>query len=215
MAFIYTKPRRARRIAYCADHGKVSSMSILSALEKRRSVYALGKELPISKDEVVSAITRTVELVPDAFNMRSARVIIALGKSHERLWDVIDAVFGGAVSREKIESFKAGSGTVLLFYDQSVVEDLQTRFADYADNFPVWADQANGMLQYAVWSVLAEMGVGANLQHYNPVIDTAIKELYDVPEYYVLRAEMVFGNILSAPAPKDPEDITTRVSVRR
>lgn len=27
------------------------------------------------------------------------------------------------------------------------------------DNFPVWAEQANGMLQFAIWSLLAEQGL--------------------------------------------------------
>ena len=68
-------------------------------------------------------------------------------------------VFGGKVPREKIDSFKAGAGTVLFLYDQETVKAMQERFSTYADNFPVWAEQANGMLQISVWSMLRELNV--------------------------------------------------------
>ena len=80
-----------------------------------------------------------------------------------------------------------------------------------ADNFPVWANQANAMLQIAVWSGLREMEIGASLQHYNPVIDKAVKELLNLPDEYVLIAEMPFGAIAAEPAQKDKEDIKKRV----
>ena len=47
-------------------------MSIVKALEERRSVYALKKALPVPEYEVESLIKQVTELVPDAFNMKSA-----------------------------------------------------------------------------------------------------------------------------------------------
>lgn len=69
------------------------------------------------------------------------------------------------------------------------------------------------MLQLAVWCGLRELGIGASLQHYNPVIDEAVRKLVHVPDSYVLVAQMPFGDIVSEPEPKDKEDITKRVSV--
>ena len=85
---------------------------------------------------------------------------------------------------KKIDSFKAGAGTVLFLYDEATVKKMQEQFSTYADNFPVWANQANGMLQLAVWSMLRELNVGASLQHYNPVIDARVKEIFDIPENF-------------------------------
>jgi len=62
------------------------------------------------------------------------------------------------------------------------VKALQEKFPLYAANFPVWANQANGMLQINIWTALRELGVGANLQHYNPVIDDTVKSLFDLPQ---------------------------------
>ncbi|GAW19224.1 hypothetical protein ANO14919_087090 [Xylariales sp. No.14919] len=42
------------------------------------------------------------------------------------------------------------------------------------DKFPQWLDHANGMLQYAVWTMLAAEGLGCNLQHYNPMVDDQV-----------------------------------------
>ena len=92
-------------------------MAIEQALEKRRSYYQLNKGLPVSEDEVKALIARVTELVPDAFNMHSARVVVALGKKQDELWDAIYDAFDGKVKWEKIDGFKAAAGTILYFYD--------------------------------------------------------------------------------------------------
>ena len=55
---------------------------------------------------------------------------------------------------------------------------MQKKFPLYAENFPVWASQANGMLQFGIWSGLTDMGLGVNLQHYNPLIDAEVKNSF-------------------------------------
>lgn len=188
-------------------------MELKKILEKRRSIYNIGNDLPISEDEVTTLVKDLTELVPDAFDMKSARVIILFNEKHYFFWDTVFNIFDGKISREKIESFKSGAGTILYFYDKNVVQVLQEKFPLYAQNFPIWANQANGMLQFTIWSGLAEKGIGANLQHYNPVIDKKIKEIFNIPESYEFVAQMPFGNIkLEAPS-KAKENIDTRVIV--
>lgn len=188
-------------------------MQIVNSLKKRRTYYNIKKELPVSIEKVIELVEELTELVPDSFNMKSSRVVIVHGEMHNKLWDTVYNVFGGKVSQEKIAGFRAGKGTVLYFYDSKTVAGLQEKFPSYADNFPVWANQASAMLQIAVWSGLREMEIGASLQHYNPVIDTAVKELLNIPENYVLVAQMPFGAIGAEPAQKDKEDIKKRVTV--
>ena len=48
-------------------------------------------------------------------------------------------------------------------------------------------------------TALAEQGIGASLQHYNPLIDDDIKKEFDLPAEWTLRAQMPFGSI-EAPA---------------
>lgn len=188
-------------------------MELKKILEKRRSIYNIGNDLPISEDEVTTLVKNLTELVPDAFDMKSARVIILFNEKHHFFWDTVFNIFDGKISREKIESFKSGAGTILYFYDKNVVQVLQEKFPLYAQNFPIWANQANGMLQFTIWSGLAEKGIGANLQHYNPVIDKKIKEIFNIPESYEFVAQMPFGNIKLEVPSKAKENIDTRVIV--
>ena len=71
------------------------------------------------------------------------------------------------------------------------------------------------MLQFAVWTALEEMGLGANLQHYNPLIDEPIKQIFDLPESWDLTAQLVFGEKLEEPEPLDKVPTGTRVKIFR
>ena len=190
-------------------------MNINDLLKQRRTVYGLKKEMPVSEEEVVRLVTEATALVPDAYDMKSQRVVIALGEKQDELWDTIYDVFGGKVPRAKIDGFKAAHGTILYFYDADAVKAMQKKYPSYAANFPVFAQQANGMLQISVWTGLRALGVGANLQHYNPVIDAAVRKLFALPENYVPVAQMPFGGIVAEPGPKAEEDISKRVKVMR
>lgn len=80
-----------------------------------------------------------------------------------------------------------------------VVKALQEQFALYADNFPVWSEHSSAIAQFAVWTALSEQNIGASLQHYNPIVDAEITEIFDIPANWKLRAQLVFGSI-EAPA---------------
>lgn len=188
-------------------------MKILESLRKRRSYYDINKELPIDEAKVIELIEEVTELIPDAFNMKSSRVIVATGDNHDKLWDNIYEEFQGKVPREKIDSFKNGYGTILYFYDKDIVKGLQEQFPSYADRFRTWALQSSGMLQLSIWSGLKELGIGASLQHYNPIIDSLVKDMFNVPDNYILNAEMPFGGIVSNPNEKEEEDISERVII--
>jgi predicted oxidoreductase (fatty acid repression mutant protein) len=186
-------------------------MGIHESLKNRRTYYSINSSLPAAASDVEKLIRETTELVPDAFNMKSSRVVTAFGDAHCRLWDNIEAVFGGKVPKDKIASFRAGAGTVLYFYDEDTVKALQEKFPRYAENFPLWAMQASGMLQISIWCGLRELNIGASLQHYNPVIDSAVRAQFGLPDSWHLVAQMPFGGISAQPDAKEKEDISKRV----
>lgn len=109
--------------------------------------------------------------------------------------------------------FKAAAGSVLFFEDNDVIKGLQEQFAAYAANFPVWADHSDAMHQYAVWSTLAAAGVGANLQHYNPVIDNEVARTWNIPANWALRAQLVFGGIAAPAAEKAFSPVEGRLKI--
>lgn len=188
------------------------------AIENRRSIYAIGKESPITDQEIQGIIEHSVKHTPTSFNSQSARAVLLLGKTHERLWDltleilkkiVPENAFGS--TEAKITSFRNGHGTVLFFEDQEVVQGLQEKYSLYKDNFPIWSLQSSGMLQLIVWTALEEAGLGANLQHYNPLIDEQVKREWELPEHWKLIAQMPFGIPLAAPEEKNYRPIETMV----
>ena len=177
--------------------------------QNRRSQYALGKKLPLEENEVLEIIDNAVKYSPSAFNSQTAHAVVLLGDNHQKLWDITFEELGKFLPNEdaktatkaKLDGFAAAYGTILFFEDHDVVKGLQEQFPSYADNFPLWSEQSTGIASFAVWNALAEAGVGANIQHYNPVIDERVAKEWNIPANLVLRAQMPFGEIVGEPAP--------------
>ena len=179
------------------------SNSFIELIKKRRTIYTLGNNLPVSQDRIAALIKEAVKHSPTAFNSQSSRVVVLFGENHKKLWNIVKDALRAivpadafAATESKIDNaFLSGAGTVLFFEDQSVVKGLQEQFALYADNFPIWSEQASGIAQFAVWTALSEENIGASLQHYNPVIDEQVSKAWDIPADWKLRAQLVFGSI--------------------
>ncbi|HFC6370873.1 nitroreductase family protein [Neisseria lactamica] len=198
----------------------MSRQSLQQAAESRRSVYSLNKNLPVGKDEIVQIVEHAVLHTPSSFNSQSARVVVLFGEEHDKVWQFVEDALRAVVpadsfepTAQKLKLFKAGAATILFYEDQNVVKGLQEQFPAYAANFPVWADQANAMVQYAVWTTLAAAGAGANLQHYNPLPDAAIAEAWNIPENWLLRAQMVVGGIGAPAREKTFQPVAERLKV--
>ena len=181
-------------------------MSFLDYIKQRRTIYAVGKNVALTPEQIESVIKEAVNHSPSAFNSQTSRIVTLFGDSHLQFWNIVretlrkivpDAAFEG--TNAKINSFAAGYGTVLFYEDQDVVKALQEQFALYADNFPVWSEHSSAIAQFAVWTALSEQNIGASLQHYNPIVDAEIAEIFDIPANWKLRAQLVFGSI-EAPA---------------
>ena len=181
-------------------------MTFLNHIKQRRTIYAVGKNVALTPEQIESVIKEAVNHSPSAFNSQTSRIVTLFGESHLQLWNIVretlrkivpEAAFEG--TNTKINSFAAGYGTVLFYEDQDVVKSLQEQFALYADNFPVWSEHSSAIAQFSVWTALSEQNIGASLQHYNPIVDAEIAEIFDIPANWKLRAQLVFGSI-EAPA---------------
>ena len=189
--------------------------------EQRRSIYALSNQLPVSNDEVVKLVEHAILHTPSSFNSQSTRIIVLFGDEHHKLWQLTEDTLRGIVDNEeqfastkqKMDSFKAGAGTVLFFEDRKVVKDMQDNAPLYADKFPVFAQHSNAMHQYVVWTALASIDIGASLQHYSPIIDDKVTETWDVDKDWELVAQMVFGAIEQPAGDKAFEPLEKRLKV--
>lgn len=193
------------------------------AVESRRSIYSLEKEISISDKEVENIIEHAIQHVPSSFNAQSTRIVLLLNGNHDKFWDITkeelkitmgpDREF--QATSDKIDNFKHSYGTILYFEDQDVVESLQNQMPNYAENFAIWSSQTNAMHQFAIWTALGTKDIGASLQHYNPLVDVAVAEAFDIPNTWKLVAQMPFGNISEKAGEKEFHDINKRFLVRK
>ncbi len=186
-------------------------MDFFEAMEKRRSLYALGKDLPVGLDAVQAVLEHQITETPSPFNVQSARVVLLTDERHTALWDGLKEILRGLVkdpeafakqTAPKVDGFAAAAGTILYYEDTAAIKALQEAQPAYADRFELWGEHANAMLQHAVWVALAGLNVGANLQHYAPLIDPIAAKLATIPSMWSLIAQMPFGSIVQ-PIPAD------------
>lgn len=179
---------------------------MIENFETRRSIYSIGRKEVLKKEEISSIIEHCLKFCPTAFNSQSARLVVLYDDASLKFWQIalnelkkLVPADKFAQTEEKITSFSAGIGTILFFEDTETIENLQSKYALYKDNFPKWAEQANAMLQYMIWTSLSSVGIGSNLQHYNPLVDKGVQDAWDISPKWKLIAQMPFGSI-EAPA---------------
>lgn len=191
-----------------------------SAVADRRSFYGIGKESVISDERIQEVVEHAVKYAPSAFNSQSTRVVLLLGHEHDMLWNITKEALRKIVpedkfksTEEKINSFQNGYGTVLFFEESSITKGLQEQFPLYKDNFPIWAQQSNGMNQYIIWTALEMEGFGVSLQHYNEIIEEQVKNQWNIESNWKLIAQMPFGKPTAEPDEKQYIPIEQRVRV--
>lgn len=184
--------------------------NFLEAIKNRRTYYSIGNEKIVPEEKIEDIVKNAIKHTPTSFNSQSGRAILLFNEHHEKLWNIVKSTLRKILdddayqaSEKKINtSFASGYGTVVFFEDQNSVKAMQEMFPLYAEHFPYFSWQSSGMLQYIVWTALELEGLGASLQHYNPLIDEAVRQEWNVPESYKLISQMPFGNRLNPPDEK-------------
>jgi len=198
--------------------GTETTKSFTEAIEERRSYYGLSKDFVVSDERIKEVVEHAVKYTPSAFNSQSARVLVLLGKEHDKFWNITLEALRKVVpegsfqpTEDKINSFASAYGTVLYYEDQSVVKSLQEQFALYADNFPVWSQQSSGMLQLVVGVALQNEGFGSSLQHYSELVEKEVAREWNIPETWSMIGQMPFGKPTSEPGEKEFAPLSERV----
>ncbi|WDE14809.1 nitroreductase family protein [Acinetobacter schindleri] len=187
------------------------SNQFLDLITKRRTIYAIGKNVTQSPEFLTDLIQNAIKQSPSSFNSQSSRAVILFNGEHEKFWSFVAEKLksyakdeeSAAKTSAKMGTFVAGLGTVLFFEDLDVVKSLQDQFPSYADNFPIWAEHSTAIAQFATWTALHTEGLGASLQHYNPIVDERVHAEWDIPANWQLRAQLVFGSVEGEARAKD------------
>ncbi len=196
-------------------------LDLKSAIKNRRTYYSINSDVKVTDKEIKEIVEHAVKYAPSAFNSQSTRIVLLLGENHKKLWSItketlrkiVPAEAFGATESKIDNCFAAGYGTVLFYEDQSVVEGLQQAFAGYAERFPVWSEHTSAIHQFAIWTMLEEIGLGASLQHYNPLIDEEVAKTWSINPKWKLIAQMPFGNPVGEPGEKEISPLETRILI--
>lgn len=192
------------------------------AIKDRRTYYQLQNSSPVSDQEIQSILEHVLLYAPSAFNSQSARMLLLLGENHTKMWEITkDELKKVSKSEEAFKSteekvntsFASGYGTVLFFEDQTVIKGLQGSLPSMAEKFTQWSEHSSGIAQILTWIGLESVGFGASLQHYNPLIDEAVRKEWSINEDWKLIAQMPFGLPAGEPGEKTHVKLEERLVV--
>ncbi|MEY9971749.1 putative oxidoreductase (fatty acid repression mutant protein) [Lysinibacillus sp. RC46] len=186
----------------------VTTTNLKDAIINRRSIRKVKKNAAITKEKIEELLKVSVH-APSSFNMQSGRVVVLMDNEHEKFWDIVKETLRArvpaenfAATEERLQGFTDGVGTILFFENQATIKQMQENAPSYKEQFPFWSHQGNAMLQYATWMSLTTEGIGASIQHYNPIIDEEVKETWNIPAEWSLVAQMPFGEPNEQPGDK-------------
>lgn len=191
--------------------GSVSKETpFLQAVVARRTNYTLTPESSIPDSRIQEILTTTLENAPSTFGSYTTRLVLLLKDEHFKFWDLVSDVVKSVTPPEQFDAhtkprlagFRNAYGTVLYFEDPENTRKLQDQFAFAKDHFPVWAHHTSAIHQFIIWTAFTNEGLGANLQHYNPLIDEKVKAQWGIPATWDLVAQMPFGVASAPPQPK-------------
>lgn len=194
--------------------------TFVELVEKRRSIYALGTDSKYSKKEITDRIREVVKQVPSAFNSQTTRVVVLFDEANTKFWNHIYDVQKDVLKGEIWDMMsgimtgaKDGIGTVLFFEDMDAVKEMPAQGV----REEAYKQNNNANAQYAVWLALAEMDLGASLQHFNvgyeQGFDKVTKEMFNLPESYEMLAQMPFGSVEQQAGEKEHIDVDVQVKV--
>lgn len=189
--------------------------------KKRRSTYVVGKNTDVSQDEIVAQIREIAKEVPTAFNSQTSRHVVLFNDQVEKFWSKIEDVQKEVLDADTwaamgpvIQGSKNALGTVLFFEDRDAVSNGIPAAAARQE---AYKQNNAGNAQYAIWLGLTELGLGGSLQHFNvgyeQGFDSAIREMFDLPDSYELIAQLPFGSIEQEYDAKDYIDSEVEVQV--
>lgn len=195
-------------------------MEFYDALKNRRSIYAIDDTKVVPEERIIEIVEYALLHTPSAYNSQSGRAVVLFGENNNRLWQIVAEVLKDIVpaknfpsTQQKLDGFAAGYGTILFFEDNAVVQDLVEKFPLYKDAFPAYSLQSSGMLQFVIWTAIEAEGLGASLQHYNPLIDEKVKKEWNIPDSWSLISQMPLGNPTAPAGEKEFLPINERLKI--
>lgn len=179
----------------------------IEIIKKRRSYYNLSEDVDLSNEEIKYLVEDVMNTTPSHMNSQTTRIVLLFDEKSKEFWTKVNETFDNKIKEEKFHGFYHAKGTALFFIDTDEIKKQEKDIPSYKEYFETWGHHSLAMLQLNLWQALRDEGIGASNQHYNPVIDSWVKDLYELPDSWELTAEMPFGKIEEEPEKKDKKPI--------
>jgi len=196
------------------------SKDFITTVMDRRSIYSISKDIQVSDTKIQEIVELGIKYAPSPYNSQTIRAIILFKEHHEKFWAITTEILRAKVPPErlasteaKMKAFGQGYGTILFFEDTAAIKELQEKYNNYADELLIHTQHSAGIVQFIVWAGLESVGLGASLQHYNPLVDKAVQKEWNVPTNWKLIAQMPFGQPLQPPTKKEFQPVNERIKV--
>ena len=93
----------------------MQSKDFSSVVQNRRTIYAIGKDIPITKEKVQEIVEFAVKWTPSSMNSQTSRAVVLLGDHHTKLWSSLKEILrkivpadAFAATETKVDGFAAG-----------------------------------------------------------------------------------------------------------
>ena len=179
----------------------------IEIIKKRRSYYNLSEDVYLSNEEIKYLVEDVLNTTPSHMNSQTTRVVLLFDEKSKEFWNKVNETFDNKIKEEKFHGFYHAKGTALFFIDTDEIRKQEKDIPSYKEYFETWGHHSAAMLELNLWQALRDENIGASNQHYNPVIDSWVKEDYDLPDSWELIAEMPFGKIEEEPEAKEKKPI--------
>lgn len=141
---------------------KMSTSSLISLAQNRRTIYKLGKASPVqdADSKIEELVNEAILHVPSSFNTQSTRLVVLLHGEHDKLWDIAIEAFGGLVksgkvSQEmwenqtlpKLRGFQAAYGTVCSCFISYILLSFSSVVIDWSNLYAVYYRSSSSKIQ--------------------------------------------------------------------
>ena len=181
---------------------------LLATMARRRTVKRL-RPGPLS-DAALGRILEAVRLTPAAFNRPSWHLVI-VRERQAAFWEMVAGAIGDRLAGERrerylarVEGFRAGVVTAVIYEDLSARDALQAAWGITADQARSYAEQGLGMMQLALWLAVTAEGLATSLQHLEWLVEERTAVFLGLEaERYRLVAILPIGHADETPPPTE------------
>ncbi|WP_122901559.1 nitroreductase family protein [Acinetobacter sp. B51(2017)] len=178
-----------------------SEKAFIEYLQACQPMAKLGKKVHLSQNYLSALIIEAIKRCPSIQGVQGLKFVVLYHEAHQNFWQLVEAqqrqeipVHVFAATAYKMQACQNALGTILFFEDQQALQHLAKKQPLLAEQHPNWLAQYLGAISLAAWGALADVGLGAELLHYQG-FDHSLQKKFQLEPSWQLKAQLLFGSI--------------------